>query len=168
MVFSRDEVGILQPFIVPKKGGGLQPILDLRVLNRALHKLPFKMLMHRRIIKCIQSQDWFAAIDLKDTYFHISILPQYRTFLWFAFESRAWQYRVLPFGLSLSSRVFTKVVEGALTPLREVGVRLGEYDSMPHGRAHPSSAELPTFLQRQECGATETVSEAPGAYGIRS
>ncbi len=27
-------------FIVPKKGGGLRPILDLRVLNRALHKLP--------------------------------------------------------------------------------------------------------------------------------
>ncbi len=48
------------------------------------------------------------------------------------------------------------------------GVRLGEYDGMPHGRAYPSSAELPEFLQRQECGTTETVSEAPGAYGIRS
>ncbi len=32
-------------FIVPKKGGQ-QPILDRRVLNRALHKLPFKMLTH--------------------------------------------------------------------------------------------------------------------------
>ncbi len=31
-------------FIVPKKDGGLRPILDLRVLNRALHKLPFRML----------------------------------------------------------------------------------------------------------------------------
>ncbi len=62
-------------FIVPKKGGGLRPILDLRVLNRALHKLPFKMLTHRRMIKCIQPQDWFAAIDLKDAYFHVSILP---------------------------------------------------------------------------------------------
>ncbi len=30
------------------------------------------------------------------------------------------------------------------------------------------SAELPEFLQRQECCTTETVSEAPGAYGIRS
>ncbi len=48
------------------------------------------------------------------------------------------------------------------------GVRLGEYDGTPHGRACPSSAELPEFLQRQECGTTETVSEAPGAYGIRS
>ncbi len=58
-------------FIVPKKGGGLRPILDLRVLNRALHRLPFKMLMHRHMIKCIQPQDWFAAINLKDAYFHV-------------------------------------------------------------------------------------------------
>ncbi len=92
-------------FLVPKKGGGLRPILDLRVLNRALHKLPFKMLTHGRMIKCIQPQDWFAAIDLKDTYFHVSILPRHRPFLRFAFEWRAWQYRVLPFGLSLSPRV---------------------------------------------------------------
>ncbi len=62
-------------FIVPKKGGGLRPILDLRLLNRALHRLPFKMLTHRRMIKCIQPRDWFAAIDLKDAYFHVSILP---------------------------------------------------------------------------------------------
>ncbi len=114
-------------FIVPKKGGGLQPILDLRVLNRAWHKLPFKMLTQRRMIKCIQPQDWFAAIDLKDAYFHVSILPRHRPFLRFAFEGRAWQYRVLPFGLSLSPRVFTKVVEGALTPLREVGIRILNY-----------------------------------------
>ncbi len=211
-------------FIVPKKGGGLRPILDLRFLNRALHKLPFKMLTHRRMIKYIPPQDWFAAIDLKNAYFHVSILPRHRPFLRFAFEGRAWQYRVLPFGLSLSPRVFKKVVEGALTPLREVGVRilnylndwlilaqsreqlgdhrdlvlrhlsqlglrvkrkeqalpcaenlfsrcgvrLSEYDGTPHGGTCPSSAELPEFLQRQECGTTETVSEAPVAYGIRS
>ncbi len=47
------------------------------------------------------------------------------------------------------------------------GVRLCEYDGTPHGGTCPSSAELPEFLQRQECGTTETVSEAPGAYGIR-
>ncbi len=162
------------------------------------------------------------AIDLKDAYFHVSIHLRHRPFRRFAFEGRAWQYRVLPFGLSLSPRVFTKVVEGALTSLREMsvrilnylddwlilaqcreqlgdprdlvlrpvgasgqlgkeqallcaenlfswcGVRLSEYDGTPHGGTCPSRAELPEFLQRQECGTTETVSEAPGAYGIRS
>ncbi len=44
-------------------------------------------------------------------------------------------------------------------------VRLGQYDGTPHRGTCPSSAELPDFLQRQECGTTETVSEAPGVYG---
>ncbi len=110
-------------FIVPKKSGGLRPILDLWVLNRSLHKLPFKMLTQKRIFECIRPRDWFAAIDLKDAYFHVSILPRHRPFLRFAFEGRAYQYKVLPFGLALSPCVFTKVVEGALVPMREQGVR---------------------------------------------
>lgn len=36
-------------FIVPRKGGGLRPILDQQVLNRAMHRLPFKMLANRRM-----------------------------------------------------------------------------------------------------------------------
>ncbi len=39
----------------------------------------------------------------------------------------AYQYKVLPFGLSLSPRVFTKVAEAALVPLREQGVRILNY-----------------------------------------
>ncbi len=76
-------------FIVPKKSGGLRPILDLRVLNHTLHKLPFKMLMQKRIFGCVRPLDWFAAIDLKDAYIHVSILPRHRPFLRFAFEGRA-------------------------------------------------------------------------------
>ncbi len=112
-------------FIVPKKSGGLRPIMDLRVLNRSLHKLPFRMLMQKRIYECIRPRDWFAAIDLKDAYFHVSILPRHRPFLRFAFEGRAYEYKVLPFGLPLSPRVFTK--EGALVPMREQGVRILNY-----------------------------------------
>ncbi|KAL0188924.1 hypothetical protein M9458_016023, partial [Cirrhinus mrigala] len=69
-------------FIVPKKSGGL----------------PFKMLIAKRILSCVHHQDWFAAIDLKDAYFYVLILSQYRPFLRFAFEARAYQYKVLPFG----------------------------------------------------------------------
>ncbi|KAI2647963.1 enzymatic polyprotein [Labeo rohita] len=51
---------------------------------RSLHRLPFRMLTAKRIFSCIRHQDWFAAINLKDAYFHVSILP--RPFLRFAFE----------------------------------------------------------------------------------
>ncbi|KAI2653661.1 Gag-Pol polyprotein [Labeo rohita] len=96
--------GLYSPyFIVPKKSGRLRPILDLRVLNQSLHRLPFRMLTVKHI-------------DLKDA-----------PFLQFAFEGRAYQYRVLPFGLALSPRVFTKVAEGALSPLWEMGIRIFNY-----------------------------------------
>ncbi|KAL0152056.1 hypothetical protein M9458_052640, partial [Cirrhinus mrigala] len=96
------------------------PILDLSVLNRALLKLPFRMLTLKHILTCVRVQDWFVAIDLKDMYFHVSILPRHRPFLRFAFEGQAYH-------LSLSPRVFTKVAEAALSPLREMGIRILNY-----------------------------------------
>ncbi len=210
--------GFYSPYlIVPKKGGGLRPILDLRVLNRALHRHPFKMLTPKRIFGCVRPQDWFAAIDLKDAYFQVSILPRHRPFLRFAFEGWAYQNKVLPFGLSLSPRVFTKVAEAALVPLREQGVRILNYlddwlilaqswdklcehrdlvlshlsqlglqvnweksklspvqrisflgmeldsVSQTHAGTRSVGVELLEYIQEQD---SETVSEAPGAYGV--
>ncbi len=94
-------------FIVPKKGGGLWPIWDLRVLNRALYKLPFRMFTQKCIFQCIRPSDWFAAIDLKDAYFHVSSLP-FNTGCFSASRSRGepYQYQVLPiehrFGLQVN------------------------------------------------------------------
>ncbi|KAL0161370.1 hypothetical protein M9458_045095, partial [Cirrhinus mrigala] len=114
-------------FIVPKKDGGLRPILDLRLLNRSVLRLKFRMLTVRQVVSQIRSEDWFVTIDLKDAYFHVSILPQHRKFLRFAFRGEAYQYRVLPFGLALSPRTFTKCVDAALAPLRLQGIRILNY-----------------------------------------
>ncbi|KAI2657248.1 hypothetical protein H4Q32_030244 [Labeo rohita] len=115
---AKMESGFYSPyFIVSKKSSGLRLILNLLVLNQSLHRLPFKMLTSKRIISCICHQDWFTAVDLKDVYFHVSILRRHRPFLRFAFEGRVYQYKVLPFGLALSPRVFTKLVESLHTQL---------------------------------------------------
>ncbi len=75
----------------------------------------------------IRSEDWFVTIDLKDAYFHISILPYRRKFLRFALGGRTYQYRVLPFCLALSPRTFTKYVDAALAPLCLQGIRIMNY-----------------------------------------
>ncbi len=93
-------------FIVPKKDGRLRPILDLRVLNDSVMQLKFKMLTLRQIVPQIRSEDWFVTIDLKDAYFHISILLCHRRFLRFAFGGKAYQCRVLPFGPSIITMHF--------------------------------------------------------------
>ncbi len=45
----------------------------------------------------------------------------------FAFGGEAYQYRVLPFGLALSPRTFTKCVDAALAPLRLQGILILNY-----------------------------------------
>ncbi len=79
------------------------------------------------IVAQIRSEDWFVTIDLKDAYFHISILPYRRKFLRFAFWGRAYQHWVLPFCLPLSPRTFMKCVDKALEPLCLQGIRIMNY-----------------------------------------
>ena len=114
-------------FLVPKKDGSYRPILDLRVLNRALMPFKFRMLTPRRLVQFIRPKDWFVTIDLKDAYFHVSIHPKHQRFLRFAFRGIAHKFHSLPFGLALAPRVFTKCVEAAIAPLRQQGLRLFNY-----------------------------------------
>ncbi len=53
--------------------------------------------------------------------------PHHRRSLRFAFEGVAYQHMVLPFGLSLAPRTFTKCMDLALSPLRQLGIRILNY-----------------------------------------
>lgn len=77
----------------------------------------------------IRSKDWSVTTDLKDAYFHISILPQHRKFLRFTFRGKAYQYRVLPFSLALSPHTFTKCMDvSVLSPAQRVPVFRGSME----------------------------------------
>ena len=114
-------------FLVKKKGGGLRPILDLRALNGYLRTFKFKMLTAKSLTRSVRPGDWFTSIDLKDAYFHIGIYPPHRKFLRFGFQGKLYEYTVLPFGMSLSPRVFVRCTETALAPLRQQGLRIASY-----------------------------------------
>ncbi len=86
-------------FLIPKKDHGLRPILDLRHLNRALMRWPFRMLnFPRRLVTVGGSERRLLS----------QIAPRHRPFLRFA---------VLPFGPSSAPCTFIKCVETALKPL---------------------------------------------------
>lgn len=109
-------------FLIPKRGGGLRPILDLRILNKRLRRYKFRMLTNKLLLHSVHHNDWFT-ID-QDAYFHICITPAHKQFLRFAFQGVAYEYLSVPFGLSLAPQLFTKVVEAALQPLRRKGIRV--------------------------------------------
>ncbi len=77
-------VRVLQPVIhISEEGWGMHPFLDLRQL---------------------------IMIHLKDSYFHISILPQHRKFLRFAFRGEAYQYWVLLFSLDWAKHIHIAMI----------------------------------------------------------
>ncbi len=90
-------------------------------------KWPFRMITLKQILSQICLGDWFMSLDLKDAYFHIQVAPHHRRFLRFVFEGVAYQYKVLPFGLSLAPRTFTRCMDAALSPLRQMGIRILNY-----------------------------------------
>ena len=85
------------------------------------------MLTAKSLTRSIRPGDWFTSIDLKDAYFHIPIYPPHRKFLRFGFQGKVYEYMVLPFGMSLSPRVFVRCTETALAPLRQQGIRIASY-----------------------------------------
>jgi len=59
-----------------------------------------------------------GSIDLKDAYFLIPIDKDYRKFLRFMFDSQIYEFTCLPFGLSSSPWVFTKIMKPVMDYLR--------------------------------------------------
>lgn len=118
---------LLKLLLHSKQGRGLRPILNLRALNRYLRSYKFTMLTHAALLWFVRPGDWFASVDLKDAYFHIPIYAPQRKFLRFAFQGTIYKYIVLPFGLSLSPRVFVKCTEAAIAPLSKQGIRISSY-----------------------------------------
>ena len=113
--------------IEKKKQGTMRPILDLRGLNMYLKRLRFKMLTTSSLLNGVRRGTWFTSVDLKDAFFHVSIYPPHRKFLRFSLDGEVYQFTVLPFGMSLSPRVFTKCTQAAVAPLRAQGIRLNTY-----------------------------------------
>ncbi|XP_062834818.1 uncharacterized protein LOC134298444 [Anolis carolinensis] len=91
-------------FTVPKRGGGLRPILDLRALNVFIRPSKFRMVSIASILPMLQRGDYFASIDLRDAYFHVAIREAHRCFLCFKVLDQTYQFTVLPFGLVTAPR----------------------------------------------------------------
>lgn len=116
-----------QYFVVPKKTGGLRPILNLKRFNRWVRKETFHMLSVRQLLSMVTKGAWFTSIDLKDAYFHVPVARRHWKYLRFAFQGVCYEYRVLPFGYSLAPRTFSMCVKAALCPLFAQGYSIAYY-----------------------------------------
>ena len=68
-----------------------------------------------------------VSIDLKDAYLQVLIHPLSRKFLRFTAGGRAWQFKVLCFGLSTEPQVFTRVMAPVSGFLHQSGIWMLQY-----------------------------------------
>jgi hypothetical protein len=84
-------------------------------------KKSFRMETLAAVLQALQPGYWGATVDLKDAYLHVSVHHQSRKCLRFCIAGQSFEFKVLPFGLSTSPRVFTRVVKVVAEFLRPRG-----------------------------------------------
>ena len=114
-------------FLKPKKDGDLRPIIDLSSLNIHILTPTFKMESAQSVKLVLAKDQWAACIDLQDAYFHIPVRKSYRKYLRFATNNEVWQFRALPFGLSVAPSVFTGVLSLVSTVCHKEGIKIHMY-----------------------------------------
>ena len=78
-------------FVVPKRTGGLRPILNHKRFNRYMHIPSFKMPTLKTVWQLIQQGDYAFSIDLQDAYLHVPIVKHHRWFLHFVWHNVPYQ-----------------------------------------------------------------------------
>lgn len=114
-------------FLVPKKGGELRPVINLKNLNSFLPYEHFKMEGIQLLRDLMEEGDWLVKLDLKDAYLTINVAEKFRKFLKFFWKNKIMEFTSLPFGIAIAPRVFTKIMKIPIAILRRLGIRLVIY-----------------------------------------
>lgn len=75
----------------------------------------------------IEPQDYLVSIDLFSAFHSIHLHPDSRKLVSFIFEGVAYSFNVLPFGLTSSPRIFSKLLRPVIAHLRSMGIKITAY-----------------------------------------
>lgn len=125
---SHHEQGFISSlFVVPKKGGGHRPVINLKPLNYFIPYEHFKMESVHMLKDLIRKGDYMVKIDLKDAYLTVPVWKDHQMYLRFIWRGSLLEFSCLPFGLASAPREFTKLLKPVWSILRQRGIRLIVY-----------------------------------------
>ena len=96
--------------VVPKRGGKLRLVVDLRKLNEHCNPPKFRYEDIEAVCDPVQSGDNLLTLDLQNGFYHIPVKAAHRKFLGIQWKGRYYTFNVLPFGANFSPYYFCKVV----------------------------------------------------------
>ena len=102
----------------PRSPGKFRPILNLKYFNKCVKKYKFKMETLASVREWIREGSFCTGLDLKDAYPHIGMHESSKKYLRFVWLGELLQWDALPFGLTCSPRVLTKLLKPIVAFLR--------------------------------------------------
>jgi hypothetical protein len=75
----------------------------------------------RTVQNLLTKNCYMAKIDLQDAYYSVPIDKEHRKYLRFKFFGILYEFTCLPFGLSTSPRIYTKILRPVFAKLRSMG-----------------------------------------------
>ena len=114
-------------FLAPKKSGDWRPVIDLSCLNKFISTPKFKMETIKSILEASRPGAWCTSLDFQDAFLHIPIALRHRKYLRFSVQGQVFQFRTLPFGLTTSPCVFTRVVKAVGAFVHSHGLHMIQY-----------------------------------------
>ena len=96
----------------------------------------------------LQQGEWVTSIDFKDAYFHIPIQEQSRKYLRFHVQGQTYQFKALPFSLSMAPLEFTVIAKEVKLMAIHKGIRIYQYldDWFVRARSHQACLQHTQIL----------------------
>ena len=104
----------------PKREDQFRPILNLKFFNKNVRKYKFKMETLQSVREWIKPGFYCVSLDIKDAYLHIRVHKGSRKYLRFNWLGQLLEWCVIPFGLTCSPRVLTKILKPVIAFIRRV------------------------------------------------
>ena len=110
-VLDLDSPGFYSPlFLRPKTDSGWRIIINISALNRHLVYKRFRMETINTVRQSLKKGMVAFTLDLSSAYNHVPIHPASRKYLRFFWKNQPYQFRSLPFGLSVAPQLFSLIV----------------------------------------------------------
>ena len=115
-------------FEVPKKDSpDCRIILNLKVLNNYIRKTKFRLEGYEVIFSMVRKNDYMVSVDLRDAFLTLSMHPLFYKFLCFEWLKIRYCFIAMPFGMTSSPRIFTKILKAVLVFLRSRGIHISAW-----------------------------------------
>ena len=112
--------------VATKPGGKQRLILDLRYVNNHIYKQTIKFEDWRTALQYFESGSFFTKFDLKSGYHYLDIFSEHQPYLRFSWKMNGetpsyFMFTVLPFGLTTTPYIFTKLLRPIVKHWRSEG-----------------------------------------------